>query len=118
MLYAAVIFALLVPPPPPHVTPTPEMTTCPSTQVAVTHAVAPDVTGIPISHTMSAEVLVTVNPDGAVKGAAVQKSSGVLAVDNAVVRAARASSYQPRTEDCGPVQGTYVFRADFKPNSQ
>jgi TonB family protein len=117
MLYFAVLLALLAPPPQPHVTPTPTVSTCPETQVSVTRPVVPDVTGLTIPREMSAEVLVTVNPDGSVKDAAVQKSSGLLAADMAVLRAARASSYKPASKSCGPVQGTYLFRGDFKPNT-
>ncbi|MGC1986414.1 MAG: M56 family metallopeptidase [Candidatus Cybelea sp.] len=61
------------------------------------------------------EVSVTIAPDGRVVKTSVVKSSGNTTADNAVVAAARKSKYSPKVVNCAPVQGDYVFRADFKP---
>lgn len=58
------------------------------------------------------EVVVTVNPDGTVKSAAVRHSWGV-GPDDAALTAARNSKYIAATVNCKPVQGTYVFREMF-----
>lgn len=61
-------------------------------------------------------VVVTIAPNGQVVHTAVLHSSGNAAIDDAVVKAARQSTYSPKTVNCTPVQGSYVFHADFSPN--
>ena len=63
----------------------------------------------------AAEVSVTIAPDGRVVKTSVVKSSGNATADNAVVTAARKSKYSPKIVNCAPVEGGYIFRADFKP---
>jgi hypothetical protein len=58
------------------------------------------------------EVLVTVNPDGTVKSAVLQKSLG-FGADERALTDARQSNYQPKTVNCKPVEGTYLFREMF-----
>jgi len=60
--------------------------------------------------------LVTVAVDGSPKAESIIKSSGFKAVDDAVLRAARTSTYKPKMFNCEPVQGTYLFRIDYRPN--
>ena len=55
------------------------------------------------------EVLVTVNPDGTVKDAVVQRSWG-RGFDDYALETARTSKYIPKTIDCKPVLGTYMYR--------
>lgn len=58
------------------------------------------------------EILVTVNADGTVRSAAVQKTNDYLSGQTAL-HEARQSTYIPATLDCEPVSGTYVFRELF-----
>jgi TonB family protein len=58
------------------------------------------------------EVVVTVNSDGTVKSALMQRSWGAGA-DAAALAAARKSKYIPKTVNCQPVTGTYIFREMF-----
>ncbi len=60
-------------------------------------------------------VAVTISPSGHATSAKVQRSSGNATIDNAVVAAARSSTYSPKLVNCAPVEGHYLFRADFKP---
>ncbi|HEY1883763.1 MAG TPA: M56 family metallopeptidase [Candidatus Cybelea sp.] len=70
--------------------------------------------GLAVSGTT--EVLVTLAPDGHVLKTSVVKSSGNKTADTAVLEAARKSKYSPEIADCAPVEGAYLFRADFKPS--
>jgi len=69
--------------------------------------------GLNVSGTV--EVSVTIAPDGRVVKTSIVKSSGNTTADNAVVTAARKSKYSPKVVNCEPVEGGYIFRADFKP---
>jgi TonB family protein len=60
-------------------------------------------------------VVVTIAPSGHVTSATVAHSSGNAAIDGAVVDAARRSTYSPKIVNCTPVQGRYVFHAEFEP---
>jgi TonB family protein len=59
---------------------------------------------------------VTISPSGQVAKAVVEHSSGIAAVDAAVLKAAKASTYSPARKDCAPVAGEYIFHAEFEPN--
>jgi TonB family protein len=93
--------------------------TTPNVDAAVTYAAEPkmphgvNVKGSPVE----AIVAVTVASNGHVTGAKVWKSSGNAEIDQAVLNAARQSKYSPKLVNCEPVQGTYLFRADFAPDS-
>lgn len=99
--------------------PSPSASTCPQTNVKrVKSTNAPDsewpghdkwCTGISC---YVVEVVVTVNPDGTVKNAVIQKGWGEGAND-AALTAARESTYRPKTVNCRPVEGTYLFRELF-----
>jgi TonB family protein len=60
-------------------------------------------------------VAVTVASDGRPLNAKVYQSSGVAAFDQATTAAALASTYTPKTVNCKPVIGSYLFRAEFAP---
>jgi TonB family protein len=64
---------------------------------------------------VSAEVAVTIAPNGKVTGAKIYKSSGDAAVDAAALTAAEKSKYTPKMVNCVAVQGSYLFKADFAP---
>jgi TonB family protein len=61
-------------------------------------------------------VAVTIASNGLVTGAKVLYSSGYPAMDQAVVTAARQSTYSPKIVSCAPVTGSYIFTAEFAPN--
>jgi TonB family protein len=63
----------------------------------------------------TADVLVTIAPSGRVIHTTVLHSTGDSTLDNAVVVAARQSTYSPKRVNCNPVQGSYIFHAEFKP---
>jgi TonB family protein len=63
------------------------------------------------------EVGVTVAPNGKVTRASIVHSSGNETIDRAVVEAAMHSTYSPKLVNCTPVQGSYLFRADFAPSN-
>jgi TonB family protein len=66
--------------------------------------------------TVSVLVQVTIDAKGRLVDARVYGSSNNAAIDQAALRAARASTYAPRIANCAPVDGTYLFHADFEPN--
>ena len=87
----------------------------PNTDAFVTKAVKPELPhGMTVSGSANVEVIV--GPDGHVISTTLIKSTGNATVDHAAVQAARNSSYSPKIVDCKPVQGKYVFHADFSPN--
>jgi protein TonB len=61
----------------------------------------------------TAEVRVTLDARGDVLSAVIEQGTGSTLLDNAAVAAAKASTFSPEIEDCLPVGGTYLFRADF-----
>jgi TonB family protein len=62
---------------------------------------------------VSALVLVTLDAHGALQNARIAQSSGNLAIDQAALRSARASTYSAKIANCVPVAGSYIFHADF-----
>ena len=61
-------------------------------------------------------IRVSLSPTGAVTAASVYRSSGDDDLDQASMMAAVSSTYSPEIQNCVPVAGSYIFRADF--NSQ
>jgi TonB family protein len=64
---------------------------------------------------VTALVRVTIGTNGTVLAASIYTSTGSADLDRAALRAARASTYAPKLVNCRPVTGTYIFRAEFKP---
>jgi TonB family protein len=88
----------------------------PNVDAQVVKPAMPDVPhGLDLRATV--EVAVTIAPDGKVVHASIVRTSGNETVDGAVVKAAIHSTYSPKLVNCAPVQGGYLFRADFKPSS-
>lgn len=58
---------------------------------------------------------VTVDASGKATRAVIRRSSGNADIDDSALRAARASTYASKVFDCVPVEGTYIFRAQFNP---
>lgn len=61
-------------------------------------------------------VQVTISPSGSLQGAKIYQSSNNMSIDQSALSAARQSSYSPKIVACKPVEGTYLFRAQFDPN--
>ena len=61
-------------------------------------------------------VQVTLDAQGRLLDTKVYQSSNNAAIDQSALRAARQTTYAPRIANCVPVEGTYIFRADFEPN--
>jgi TonB family protein len=62
-------------------------------------------------------VQVTIAPSGQLVGTKIAQSAGNMSLDNAAVAAARQSTYSPKIVNCQAVQGDYLFRVTFDPNS-
>jgi len=93
--------------------PSPSARTCPTTEVEWTHSFRPGTQKSQSFHTVgtvSAAALVTVNPDGSVKSVTLKKSSHYSDVDAFTISQARNAIYKPKTVNCEPVQGTYLFK--------
>jgi protein TonB len=104
------------PPPPPTPTPTPRpQCAVPNKDATTTRAVEPEYPEMAKQQGVVGvtQVKVSLSATGSVQGVAVYKSSGNAALDQAALSAARASAYAPEVENCQPIAGSYLFRADF-----
>lgn len=99
-------------------TPVPSASACPTTQAVVRKAVRAHFppSANSIKGRITTLVTIVVSPDGVVRTAVVRKSSGYPDADAEAVKAAKLSEYTPKMEDCHPVYGWYIFRADFEPD--
>jgi TonB family protein len=90
--------------------------TTPNRDVTVVNAVAPDLNGLEthVTGPTSVTVRVSIEPSGRVSGVDVVNSSGDRLLDDAVIRAARASTYAPRYVDCKAVAGEYTFLTNLQ----
>lgn len=61
-------------------------------------------------------VQVTISATGSLQSAKIYQSSNNMSIDQSALSAARQSSYSPKIVNCKPVEGTYLFRAQFDPN--
>jgi beta-lactamase regulating signal transducer with metallopeptidase domain len=75
----------------------------------------PDIPKASYKAGVSAEALVTVNPDGHAATAKIVKTSGVPAIDQATIDAAMHSTYSPATKACKAVTGDYLFKVETGP---
>jgi TonB family protein len=86
----------------------------PNVDATVTWAAEPKVPhGVNLKGT--AIMRVTIAPSGHVVRLSIWKSSGNVEIDKAVLDAAQKSKYSPKLVNCEPVEGAYLFRADFSP---
>ena len=89
----------------------------PNVEATVTLPAEPKVPhGTNLKGTASVIMSVTISPSGNVVHVSIKKSSGNEQIDRAVAVAAEHSTYSPKLLNCKPVEGTYLFRADFQPN--
>ena len=58
-------------------------------------------------------VKVTLDPTGSVTDVSVYKSAGNASLDQAALKAARATAYSPDVVNCVKTAGSYIFQADF-----
>ncbi len=105
------------PPPPPTPTPTPLAPKCavPNVEPTTLNAAEADYPDIARQQGVvgTAAVKVTLDAGGHVGGAEISKSAGNAALDQAAVKAARASTYKAEVVNCVPTAGSYLFRVDF-----
>lgn len=104
------------PTPVPTPTPTPKPACAnPNADATTTQAVEPDYPDIARQQGAvgTTQVKVSLDAAGHVLDASVQKSAGNAALDQAAVKAAKASSFAPETVNCVKTAGSYIFRADF-----
>jgi hypothetical protein len=97
----------------------PGSTNCaqPFTVAKVTKAIPPDFpVGYHIDDTYTTLIEVAINEKGTLDDAWVYAPSGIKALDDAALRSARLSTYDPRRSFCQDVSGLYVFRAEFRPH--
>jgi TonB family protein len=52
-------------------------------------------------------------PSGALKHYALKQSSGNRVLDDSALRTARMTKYQPETQDCVAIAGSYLLVVDF-----
>jgi TonB family protein len=86
----------------------------PNVEATVTNPVAP-VMPHGLQFYGKTVVAVTIDPNGHAIDAKFLHASGYPAMDRAVVEAALKSTYSPKIVNCVPVQGSYLFRADYAP---
>ncbi|GAC1543857.1 MAG: hypothetical protein NVS3B16_10880 [Vulcanimicrobiaceae bacterium] len=104
------------PTPPPTPTPTPKpVCAVPNADATTTRPVEPDYPDIARQQGAvgTANIKVSLDATGHVLDASIQKSAGNAALDQAALRAARASSFSPEIVNCVKTAGSYLFRADF-----
>jgi len=69
-----------------------------------------------LKHPVEVLVEVAVAPNGDLMDAPmIRQSSNDVAIDQAALTAARASTYAPRLVNCAPTFGTYTLRVPFVP---
>ena len=106
-----------VPTPVPTPTPTPKPVCAnPNADAAIKGtAVEPDYPDVAREQgaTGTTQVKVTLDAVGSVTEATVYKSAGNPSLDQAAVKAARATAYVPEIVNCVKTAGSYIFRADF-----
>ena len=91
----------------------------PNQEASVINAMSPDypesVRDLGLGR-VSVLVQVTIDAEGRLVDAKIFQSSNNAAIDQSALRAARQTTYAPRIANCAPVEGTYIFHADFEPN--
>src|SRR5579883_1230877 len=100
---------------PRYVLPTPPPCGMPFHEATMLQRVNPHVpAGVWFDENARGAVQVDVAPDGSVLHVRVTKSTGNAALDNAMVDAARHSTYQAKQDNCTPLAGSYLYQADFQ----
>lgn len=105
-----------VPTPAPTPTPTPKpVCAVPNADATTTQAVEPDYPDIARQQGAvgTAKIKVSLDATGHVIDASLAKSAGNASLDQAALKAARASSFAPEVVNCVKTAGVYLFTADF-----
>lgn len=108
--------ATAAPTPVPTATPTPKpVCAVPNADASTTQAVEPDYPDIARQQGAvgTTQVKVSLDATGHVTDASIAKSAGNASLDQAAIKAARASSFSPEIVNCVKTAGSYIFRADF-----
>jgi len=87
----------------------------PNADATTTQAVEPDYPDIARQQGAvgTAKIKVSLDAAGHVLEATIQKSAGNAALDQAALKAAKASSFAPEVVNCVKTPGSYLFSADF-----
>jgi protein TonB len=103
-------------PPTPLRTPTPPACAVPNVEAKATQLAQPvyPESAQQLGTSGDVDVLVSLSPAGAVTATTIYKTSGSAALDQAAIRAARASTYSPDIVDCQAVAGSYTFHVSFQ----
>lgn len=97
------------------VLPTPPPCSMPFREAGVLQRVEPQVPrDVYFDHPLQGAAVVDVAPDGSVARVRIVKSTGNPVLDDAIVEAARKSTYQSKQDDCNATEGSYTFQADFE----
>jgi hypothetical protein len=70
---------------------------------------------IRVASSKEGEVFVTIGADGKNRSAAIYRSTGSMQLDQALLRAAVATTYSPAIVDCKPILSKYDYRLTFAP---
>jgi hypothetical protein len=70
---------------------------------------------IRVASSKKGEVFVTIGADGKNRSAAMYRSTGSTQLDQALLRAAVATTYSPAIVDCKPIVSKYDYRLTFAP---
>lgn len=68
---------------------------------------------VALDRAVHGSVQVSVAPDGSVTAIKIVQSTGNAELDDAIVDAAKKSTYQPKVDNCNPVAGSVLYAADF-----
>jgi protein TonB len=103
-------------PPTPLRTPTPPACAVPNADAKATQEAQPvyPESAQQLGISGAVDVLVSLAADGGVTAATIYKSSGSAALDQAAIRAARASTYSPDIVNCQAIAGSYTFHVSFQ----
>jgi TonB family protein len=82
-------------------------------EATVIKADYPHLTEPPSVVPLHAVVAVVVAPNGTVKSASINQSSGDLGFDMASIRAAKNSLFNPKLVNCQAVEATYLFKTNL-----
>jgi TonB family protein len=98
-------------------TPSPTPDPC-NHDAAIAHQVATEIPYTRSVGTASTEVEVSLDASGKITTATITTSSGDRTLDNAALKAATASTYQPKVVNCKGAPDSLIVRTDFKTVAQ
>ena len=97
-----------------YILPTPPPCGMPFHDASIVQRVNPQApAGVWFDQSMHGTAEVDIAPDGSVMRVRVTRSTGDPALDNAMIEAARRSTYAAKQDNCTPLAGSYLYQADF-----